>query len=108
VAMIPHERSLVKRYEGKPFAILGVNSDTDPAVLQRRLQESKISWRSFKAVQGAQENIAEDWFITSWPTLFLVDHRGVIRKKWEFSPDWKELDTQIDMLVAEAAKASSK
>ena len=27
--MYPHERSLVKRLEGKPFALIGVNSDTD-------------------------------------------------------------------------------
>ena len=27
--MYPHERSLVKRLAGKPFAIVGVNSDDD-------------------------------------------------------------------------------
>jgi hypothetical protein len=30
-SMYPHERSLVKRLEGQPFALLGVNSDTDRA-----------------------------------------------------------------------------
>ena len=27
--MYPHERSLVKKMEGKPFVLLGVNSDAD-------------------------------------------------------------------------------
>ena len=27
--MYPHERSLVKRLENEPFALIGVNSDTD-------------------------------------------------------------------------------
>ena len=29
MAMVPHERSLVKRMEGKPFALLGFNGDDD-------------------------------------------------------------------------------
>ena len=27
--MFPHERSLVKRLENKPFALIGINSDKD-------------------------------------------------------------------------------
>ena len=29
MAMIPHERSLVKKLEGKPFVLLGVNGDDE-------------------------------------------------------------------------------
>ena len=34
--MYPHERSLVKRLENKPFALLGVNSDRDREALKNR------------------------------------------------------------------------
>ena len=34
--MFPHERSLVKRLEGKPFALLGVNSDEDKDKLKEQ------------------------------------------------------------------------
>jgi thiol-disulfide isomerase/thioredoxin len=30
MAMVPDERKLVERYAAKPFAIVGVNSDSDP------------------------------------------------------------------------------
>ena len=32
-AMFPYERSLVKRMENRPFALIGVNSDKDKAAL---------------------------------------------------------------------------
>jgi hypothetical protein len=102
--MIPHERSLVKRLEGKPFVLLGVNSDPDPAELKSQRREYGVTWRSFKNKQGPDKNIHSDWIITSWPTLFLIDHRGVIRKKWEGSPDPKELDQELDDLVSAAEK----
>ena len=45
--MYPHERSLVKRLEGKPFALIGVNSDADREELKQVLQQERITWRSF-------------------------------------------------------------
>ena len=47
MAMYPHERSLVKRLEGKPFALIGVNSDQDKEQLKKAMEENKITWRSF-------------------------------------------------------------
>ena len=42
--MYPHERSLVKRLAGRPFALLGVNSDQDRKVLQTVIPRSvKVS-----------------------------------------------------------------
>jgi peroxiredoxin len=102
--MIPHERSLVKRLEGKAFVLLGVNSDPDPEQLTSQLREHRVTWRSFKNKRVSDKNIDVDWLITSWPTLFLIDHHGIIRKKWEGSPDPKELDQAIDKLVSVAEK----
>jgi hypothetical protein len=45
--MYPHERSLVKKMEGKPFVLLGVNSDGDKDKLHKRMEEEKITWRSW-------------------------------------------------------------
>ena len=43
--MIPHEKSLVKRLEGKPFALIGINSDGDADVVKKVLAENQITWR---------------------------------------------------------------
>ncbi len=41
--MYPNERSLVKKMEGKPFALVGVNGDQDREALKKILEEEKIT-----------------------------------------------------------------
>ena len=100
--MFPHERSLVKKLEGKPFVLLGVNGDDDvkPDDLKKKNEDQKITWRSFKNRRGGdQSDIATEWNLSGWPTLFLIDHQGVIRKKWVGPPENEVLDKAIDDLV---------
>ena len=42
-----------------------------------------------------------------WPTLFLVDHKGIIRQKWVGNPGDEVLDKEIETLV-KAAEADRK
>jgi hypothetical protein len=101
--MFPHERSLVKRLEGKPFALIGVNSDQDKATLRKKNEEQKITWRSFWCGEkGTAGPIPTRWNVTGWPTLYYIDHKGVIRHKNVRNE--KEIDRVIDELVAEAEK----
>ena len=44
--MVPHEKDLVKRMEGKPFALVGVNSDPRERA-KESVKKNGISWRSF-------------------------------------------------------------
>ena len=53
-AMYPHERSLVNRLDGKPFALLGINSDSDPQKLKARMKEENVTW-PFWRDGGAQK-----------------------------------------------------
>ena len=103
--MYPHERSLVKKMEGKPFALIGVNSDRDLDQLKKTLEEEKITWRSFWCgKEGTGGTIPTEWNVSGWPTLFVMDHKGVIRHKWLGNPGDEKLDAAIDKLVAEAEK----
>ena len=43
--MLPHEKKLVKLLDGKPFALLGINSDGDAAKVKQILAEQEITWR---------------------------------------------------------------
>jgi hypothetical protein len=101
--MYPHERSLVERLKDKPFALIGVNSDSDKKQLKERMEKEKITWRSFwNGPDGTDGPIAKAWNVTSWPTVYLIDAKGVIRSK-SFD-DEKQLDRLIDELVKEAEK----
>jgi Thioredoxin-like len=102
--MIPHERSLVNRLEDKPFVLLGVNSDRDPEQLKKDLKENQVTWRSFQNQRKEAKAIAEEWNVQGWPTLYLIDHNGVIKKKWLGSPSNEVLDKEVEKLVRAAEK----
>ena len=101
--MYPHERSLVNRLAGKPFTIIGVNSDEDREALKKVIEKEKITWRSFWA--GSTDGpIPSAWNVQGWPTLYLIDHEGVIRYKGH-GEDEAKFDARIDALVEAAEKA---
>ena len=97
--MYPHERSLVKRMEGKPFALLGINSDGH-ARLKSTLEKQHMTWPSF--ADGSTEGpIATAWGVHSWPTIYVLDAKGVIRYK---NVRGEQLDKAVDELLKEMEK----
>jgi hypothetical protein len=103
--MYPHERSLVKKLENKPFALVGVNSDTDLKGMKEVLEKEQITWRSFwNGEKGTGGPISAEWNVHGWPTLVLIDHKGVIRHRWSGGPGEGKLDAEIDKLIEEAEK----
>jgi hypothetical protein len=100
--MYPHERSLVKQLEGKPFALLGVNSDSDREKLKKDMEAEQITWRSFWNGGSTQGPISTTWNVRGWPTLYLIDSQGLIRGKYLGSPGDKVLNDKIEELLKEA------
>jgi thioredoxin family protein len=96
--MYPHERSLVKRLEGKPFALIGVNSDRNREELKGVLVNEQITWRSFWDGGGTGGPIATAWKVDGWPTIYVIDHNGVIRYRDVRGHD---MDKAVDALLAE-------
>ena len=104
--MYPHERSLVKRLANKPFALIGVNSDRDKAKLKPRLEEENITWRSFwNGQQGIRGPIAQAWNVQLWPTVIVIDHKGIIRHRGHGGA---EMDQALEIWIAAAEKAADK
>jgi hypothetical protein len=100
--MFPHERSLVARLKDKPFALIGVNSDKDKADYAVQAQENGIVWRSFwNGPKGTSGPISNKWNVRVWPTIYVIDHRGVIRFK---SVRGEAMDKAVDQLLAEMAQ----
>jgi len=100
--MFPHERSLVERLKNEPFVLLGINTDDKGSDFYREeAKKNGISWRS--AMDGSTSGpICTKWGIGSFPTLYLIDAKGVIRQVWVGSPGDETLDKEIDKLVAES------
>ena len=96
--MYPHERSLVKQYADDPFVLLGVNSDSDREELKKILVEKDLTWRSWWN-KSTEVPISEQWNVSGWPTIYLIDDLGRIRHK---NMRGEALDKAIAELVAEA------
>jgi hypothetical protein len=96
--MYPHERSLVNRMKDRPFALLGINSDRDREKIRKTCQEKDLTWRSWWD-QSTSGQIARSWNVSGWPTVYIIDHKGVIRAK---SVGFQDFDALIEKLVAAA------
>ena len=97
--MYPHERSLVKRLEGKPFALLGINSDPKNR-LREAMKKENITWRSWWDGGKTGGPIAKAWNVSGWPTTYVLDGKGVIRYK---NVRDKSMDQAVDALLKEMA-----
>src|SRR5262245_57353646 len=103
--MYPHERSLVKQYEGRPFVIIGVNSDKDREKLKPVLEKEQITWRSFWNGGGTRGPISTEWNVRGWPTLYVIDGDGKIRFKC-VGADEEGIDKTLATLLAEKQPGS--
>jgi hypothetical protein len=76
--MVPHEKQMVKRLEKEPFQLIGINSDGGREPLLKIMKEQGITWR--QAVDGDTSGpLATKWNVNGWPTIYIVDAKGVIR-----------------------------
>lgn len=89
-------RKLLERLAGKPFAILGVYGDDDLTRAKTDIEKYGILWPSFRDRRDGP--ISKAWNVRSWPNLWVLDARGVIRYR---GIRGQELDKAIDALLGE-------
>ena len=103
--MIPHERELIEHHAGKPFTILGINADETLAGMKKTMEKEKITWPTIFDGTPDVSQIAKKWRIRSLPTIYVIDHHGVIRHD-KLAPF--QLEHAVNALVAEAVKSGTK
>ena len=82
--------------------MLGVNSWTHEAgELAQVLKREDLPWRTFDDRSG---EINRQWNFPATPAVYLIDHRGVIRRKWVGKPGEKTLDAAVLRLLDEAER----
>jgi peroxiredoxin len=99
--MYPHERSLVARLKDKPFALLGVNSDPKDKALDA-IKRENLTWRSWWDGGDTSGPIARQYGVRAWPTIYVLDGKGVIRYK---GVRGEKMDEAVDTLLKEMASA---
>lgn len=96
VAMYPQFKAMLGRSQSQGFEVLGVMDDAKLRDLKRSIDEGKITWRCWW--DGFQGPISQMWNVHSWPTLYLIDRKGVIRYR---DLKGKALEDAVEHLVAE-------
>ena len=86
-------------------ACIGANPHRH-SIMRRIEQCSYGPARSTRAV--ANGPIATQFNVRGWPTLYVVDHKGVIRHKWVGSPGAETMDKALEKLVKEAEEDTKK
>jgi peroxiredoxin len=100
--LYPVERALVEKHQGRPFAMVGVNSDSDREKVKTVAAAEKLTWPMFWDGGSPNGPIQREWNIWGYPTVYLIDHQGVIVKQISMSPEDHEL-IESKIKLAEAA-----
>jgi hypothetical protein len=82
-----------------------VLGDGDRGKLQEVIKRDNITWRSGCDGGGdanTPEPIARQYHVSGWPTVYVIDHLGVVRHKLLGNPASKKFNSAIDALVAAA------
>jgi thiol-disulfide isomerase/thioredoxin len=99
--MYPHTRAFAERYADEPFEVVGVNSDTQMDRLRQVMEKQRIGWRSFwNGPKGPKGPIARAWAVDDWPTVCVLDTKGVIRYR-SATMDIPAIEETIQKLLAE-------
>jgi acetyl esterase/lipase len=101
-----HEREVLDSMKGRPFNVVGVNCADEPEAAKTSAAKSGISWRSFRNEPGDRPAITKEWKVLGFPTVYLLDHHGIVRRRWVGGPTPEEFRTAVETLV-QAAEAKT-
>jgi thiol-disulfide isomerase/thioredoxin len=102
--MYPQEKAMVKRLKDRPFALVGVNCDEDRAETRRVCDKEGLTWRSWWDGGSTGGRIRDQWQVNAFPTIYVLDHKGIIRFTGVRGP---ALDAAVEQLLKECEGKTS-
>ena len=79
-AMIPHERELVTKLKDKPFVLISLSADAKKETLTQFIEKEPMPWTHWWN-GGASGGAVEAYKVRFYPTIYVLDDKGVIRFK---------------------------
>jgi thiol-disulfide isomerase/thioredoxin len=74
IKAMPQVKAVAEHFKDRPVAVLGMNTDRDPADAQFVIDQMQISYPTLKA-----QGLPEKFRVRGFPTLVIVDRCGVVR-----------------------------
>ncbi|AMV40946.1 TlpA family protein disulfide reductase [Planctomyces sp. SH-PL62] len=94
-AAYPRERAVVEKFRNRPFVLLSVNTDEERTTLKKSIDSGEITWRCWWD-GGVGGPITTRWSPQVFPTSYVIDHEGIIRRR---NPREEEVETLVESLV---------
>jgi thiol-disulfide isomerase/thioredoxin len=96
-ALIPHERKLVEKMKGRPFAFISVSADEERETVQQFMAQQPMPWVHWW--NGPTGDLMDSWHVSGFPTIYVIDARGFLRFEDVRGDD---MDRAVEKLVREA------
>ena len=96
-AMIPHERELVAKMKDKPFVLISLSADDKKETLEKFLEKEPMPWVHWWN-GSAQGGAVEAYKVRFYPTIYVLDEKGVIRFKHVRG---EAMDKAVETLIKE-------
>lgn len=100
MALVPQDRALVGRLKDRPFALVGFNGDEDKGAAKAVAGKEGMTWRSFWDGGHNESPIVARWGIGGWPTIYVIDHHGIIRFQNVDLPNEERFEEVVDHLLS--------
>ena len=81
VAMHPVQKEILEKFPPEKLVVVEINSD-QPASLEKvrkKIETDGLDW--IVVTDGSEGPVSEQWHVTAWPTYFVVDAHGRIRRR---------------------------
>lgn len=96
VGMIPHERELVEKLKDQPFAFVSISFDDKAETVKKFMDKEPMPWIHW--FNGPEGPLGKAWNIKYFPTIYVLDKKGVIRYK---GVRGEAMDKAVEALLAE-------
>jgi thiol-disulfide isomerase/thioredoxin len=94
---MPEVIDLYKRYAPKGFEIIGINMDKQQPAMEQVVNRYKMAWPQYYDGRGWGNKFALEYNVTSIPSVWLVDKKGILRTM----NAREDLEQQLQKLLAE-------
>jgi thiol-disulfide isomerase/thioredoxin len=93
---LPNVKAAYQKLHDKGFEIVGISYDEDKEALNRIVTTENMAWPQHFDGEGGKK-FAEDYGVTTIPTMWLVDKKGIVRDLMGRS----DLAVKVEKLLAE-------
>ena len=76
IRAMPQMKQVATHFQGRPVAVLGMNTDRDQADAQFVVDKLALNYPTLKA-----EGLPEKYGVRGFPTLLVIDQAGVVRRR---------------------------